>query len=225
MENYGLNMKSILDIIFKTTKKKGNILADMYLIKDPSIISKWKNSKCIPTNEDISAIIDFVYKESSEMQRKIIRNQIEILIINSLIEEKIKKYMLDICEFKEFLSEVLNMVTSSVKNHIQYKVEESIQLNDSKNKYNNAVVEDYSKSIETVTAFSDGIEGSYVGEFKLRLSRDISDNYESTAGYKDISFAGNCNVVKENKKVPINRKLRTTGIIGTFAIVALTSLF
>lgn len=107
-----LNIGNILKVIFKTINKKGNILADLYLIKDSSIISKWKSCRSKPTNEDLSKIVEFTYEESSEMQRKIIRNEIEGLIFSSEIRTAIKTSLIGITDFKEFLSEVLNVATA-----------------------------------------------------------------------------------------------------------------
>lgn len=112
MKNNILDMRNVLELIFKTTKKKGNILADCYIIKDSSIISKWKNGKSKPLIEDLSKIVEFTYKESSEIQRKIIRNEIEVLILNSNLTESIKSSLLKISNSKEFLSEVLNVATA-----------------------------------------------------------------------------------------------------------------
>lgn len=111
MENYNLDIRNILEVIFRTTKKRGNILADSYLIKDPSIISKWKNSKTQPTNEDIIKIVEFAYEESTETQRKIMRNEITNLINNSYLKGVIRSSLISIEDFKEFLSEVLKLVT------------------------------------------------------------------------------------------------------------------
>ena len=42
------DMKTLLEIIFKYTKKNARILADRYLLKDVSIISKWRNNVVCP---------------------------------------------------------------------------------------------------------------------------------------------------------------------------------
>ncbi len=86
-----LNIKTILDIIFSISKKNANILANTYLLKDVSIVSKWKNSKAIPKNDDILRVIDFVINESTLSQQKIIRDSLEELVKMHLLIPILKK--------------------------------------------------------------------------------------------------------------------------------------
>lgn len=169
MQNNTLNIRNVLELIFKTTKKKGNILADCYLIKNSSIISKWKNSKSKPSIEDLDKIVEFAYKESSDMQRKIIRNEIECLIINSSLKESMKNSLLKISSFKEFLSEALNVATSG---------NDGIQDSSNMLHNNDSVIESdksyNTKELDAIKVFSGDKEGNYTGEveFNLTLSND-----------------------------------------------------
>jgi hypothetical protein len=66
-----LNIKNVLSILFVVTKKSANILADRYLLKDVSIISKWKNNKAEIKTDDINRIVDFANSETSEIVLRI----------------------------------------------------------------------------------------------------------------------------------------------------------
>lgn len=109
--NKSLNFKNVLDIILKTTKKKVSILADMYLFKGVSMVYKWNNMIVTPSDEDINRIVEFTVKESSEIQKRIIRDSLEKLIIDSFISEDIKNEIIGIRSFDEFIYEVLNIST------------------------------------------------------------------------------------------------------------------
>lgn len=169
MEERCLNIGDVMDIIFSVTKKKGNILADRYLIKNSSIISKWKNYKAKPTNEDISKIVDFAYRESSEMQRKIIRNEVMELIINSTLKNGIKTSLVCIDEFNQFLSEVLNVATA--RKDRRQSVADLTGKRFQENGFDYATVENHKSNVESITAFSEDTEGKYSGvvEFNLFL--------------------------------------------------------
>lgn len=169
MQNNTLNIKNVLELIFKTTKKKGNILAECYLIKNSSIISKWKNSKSKPSIEDLDKIVEFAYKESSDMQRKIIRNEIECLVINSSLKESMKNSLLKIPSFKEFLSEALNVVTSGKdgvqdSSNLLHNNDSVVKLDKSSN----------AKELDAIKVFSGDKDGNYTGEveFNFTLSND-----------------------------------------------------
>jgi hypothetical protein len=111
-----LNIKNILDILFKVTKKSANILADAYLLKDVSTISKWKNNKVVIKSEDINKIVQFAVKESSIVQREMIRKEIEVLINNSGLNASIKKVLFNVDDFGKFIEEALNVSTSLCDN-------------------------------------------------------------------------------------------------------------
>lgn len=84
------SLKVIFEVIFKVTRKNANVLADMYLLKDKSIISKWKNRKNTPKAEDIKKIVEFVISESTTSQKKIIRDSIENQLKDSSIKKKLR---------------------------------------------------------------------------------------------------------------------------------------
>jgi len=89
--------------------------ADSYLFKDPSIISKWKIGRALPSNDDIEKIVTFTVNEMTGNQHKILRSALEDLIRNSIIDKditidnEIKESLLSIEDFKNFLSEVLRI--------------------------------------------------------------------------------------------------------------------
>ncbi|MDP4182214.1 MAG: hypothetical protein Q8942_14135 [Bacillota bacterium] len=118
---YNLNLKSILEIILKAAQKNANILAHRYLLKDESIISKWKNKKAIPRNDDIKKIVEFAQNETTLTQKKIIREKIEGLVRSSHIEEEFKNIILNTQDFGEFLEEALSVSVSGDDAIFQYK--------------------------------------------------------------------------------------------------------
>lgn len=95
----------------KVTKKNAGFLADMYLFKGVSMIYKWNNNTVIPSCEDINNIVTFAVQESSEVQKRAIRENIEKLILNSMLSEDVKNEVLRIATFEQFLFDVLNIST------------------------------------------------------------------------------------------------------------------
>ncbi len=161
MEDNYFNLKNILGILFKITKKNANILADRYLLKEVSIISKWKNNKADIKSEDISRIVEFAVKESSEVQRKMIRKEIITIIDCSSITEEIKEMIIGIKDFGEFVEESLNVCTSW-----SYDVPDVNPNNVFSNKL--GTTKEYSLDLEK------GIEGGYKGivKFDLQLHKN-----------------------------------------------------
>ncbi|WP_242855702.1 hypothetical protein [Ruminiclostridium josui] len=172
MEDIYFNLKNILGILFKITKKNANILADRYLLKEVSIISKWKNNKADIKSEDISKIVEFAVKESSEVQRKMIRKEIQTIINYSSISEEIKEMLIEIKDFGEFIEESLNVCTTW-----SYDVPD-VNTNDG---FTEKLIssDKYNLDIEK------GIEGGYKGivKFDLEISKNKS-NEEKTGSKK-----------------------------------------
>lgn len=220
-----LNIRNILDIVFKITKKNASILADVYLIKDSSIISKWKNNKTKPKNEDILKVVDFTIDESTATQRKMIRNEIEILVYNSLLSEEIKNSLLHIEDFKEFLWEVLYVSTSSWSNNdSQVKIgadfiSTNVGKNESDETYDhvNRGGDEYRRESETITAFSDDIEGKYSGvvEFNMVLSKDRGANSRGKSGGHAININSNGSFSLGSKLDKLQKKLKPKNVLGT----------
>lgn len=104
-------LKNFIDIILKITNKSATILADAYILKDVSIISKWKNGKAVPKSEDLYQIVNFAAKEASIIQKKLIRTSVESLVLELSIPDDIAKSIISIEGYEPFLIEVLNMIT------------------------------------------------------------------------------------------------------------------
>jgi len=102
-------MKTLLQIIFKYTKKNAKILADEYLLKDVSIISKWRNNVIYPKNDDILKIVEFVNNETTSSQKELIRDNIEELLKKAPIKSKIRDIILNTEDFNEFLKEAISV--------------------------------------------------------------------------------------------------------------------
>lgn len=215
MDKTFLSIRNILDIVFKITKKNANILADCYLIKDSSIISKWKNNRARPKNEDLYKIADFAHEESTGTQRKMIRNEIEILIYNSSLKEEIKESLLRIAEFREFLVEVLNVSTSSVgktpkQNKLIVQPSEDCEF-------------DRVSNSETITAFHNSLEGNYSGvvEFNLVLSKNGEDGRKGTlSGVAD--YRTNISRSIKSRMGNLQKQIKSKSVLGTVLIVIIT---
>ncbi|MCX7920870.1 MAG: TIR domain-containing protein [Clostridia bacterium] len=104
-----LNIKALLDIIFKTTNTGANILADMYLLKNVSTISRWKSGKVTPTYTDLQKVIEFAVSESTEVQQVKMRKQIEDLIMSLPLDEELAAVILNKNAFSDFLLEALSV--------------------------------------------------------------------------------------------------------------------
>ncbi|ODM26046.1 hypothetical protein A7W90_07285 [Clostridium sp. Bc-iso-3] len=215
MDKAFLSIRNILDIIFKITSKNANILADCYLIKDSSIISKWKNNRAKPKSEDLMKIVDFAYEESTATQRKMIRNEIEILIYNSSLKEEIKESLLRIADFKEFLVEVLNVSLSSVGKIIRQNrlIEQSSEGGEF----------DRVPDSEAITAFHNSIEGNYSGvmEFNLTLSKSGEDTRKGTLNGV-VDYRNNISRNIKSKVGNLQKQLKSKSILGTVILIVVT---
>ncbi len=171
MEDNYFNLKNILGILFKITKKSANILADRYLLKEVSIISKWKNNKAEIKSEDISRIVEFAVKETSEVQRKMIRKEIVTIINCSSITEEIKEMIIGIKDFGEFIEESLNVCTSW-----SYDVPD----------------------VSTKNVFSEKLDSS--NEYRLDLEKGIEGGYKGIVKF-DLQLLKNKNTALKNSKI------------------------
>lgn len=213
-------IKDILDIIFKATRKNANILADSYLIKDPSIISKWKNNSTVPKQEDLLKIVSFTVSESTSTQHRIIREKIDHMISGCSISEDIKCQLMEISDFDRYLYEVLNVSTSL--NHVHtndlLKQFEDIGAN-STNKTYISEKKEYDK--KTISSFSKSDKTVYSGklELDLLLSQDSNGKLESVISQSQISFANNPHgKIKKTKLISKSvRNVLGTVIIGTIS--------
>ncbi len=118
-----ISVKLLLETLFKILKKSTNYFADAYLLKDVSLISKWKTGKAIPKNEDISKIVEFVNNESTGMQRHLIRIKIEEYIKESLLEVSLKNMLIDIKDFSMFLKETIIISVSDMGSNLDLKTQ------------------------------------------------------------------------------------------------------
>ena len=107
------SLKNLLEIIFESTNKNACILADSYLLKDISTISRWRNGKTLPKHDDIDKVIEFTIKESTVSQRMIIRTRIESLLIDSSLSEELKRTIIRNDDFSDFLRDSLSISISS----------------------------------------------------------------------------------------------------------------
>lgn len=112
MDKKILTIKPLLEVIFVAINRSAGYFADTYLLKDVSIISKWKSKKVTPKKEDISKIIEFVIAESTIIQQKTIRDKVVVLIKESSLSADIKELILCIEDFELFLEETLTISVS-----------------------------------------------------------------------------------------------------------------
>lgn len=106
-------LKNLMEIIFQSTNKNACILADSYLLRDISVISRWRNGKTLPKYDDILKVVEFSENESTVAQKMIMRTRIESLLSSSFISEDIKKTVIKNEEFSDFMREALSISISS----------------------------------------------------------------------------------------------------------------
>lgn len=157
--------------------------------------------------EQILKHISTAYKESSEMQRKI--------IINSSFKESMKNSLLGISSFKEFLSEVLNVATAG-KDSLQ----DSSRLSDHKDSVVKLDKSSNIKEIEAMKVLSGDKEANYTGEveFNLILSNDRGE--KSNIRYSGI---GSFNMGIMNST--IKKKVGYASVLGIIVVIAFAGLF
>lgn len=196
------DIKLLLEIIFNVTKKNAKILAHQYLLKDVSIISKWRSNVALPRNYDISKIVEFVDNESTTSQKRIIRDDIEKLLINSNINKNLKEIVLNTKSFNDFLREAISISVSNI--------EQSSQNDDiycDKNEMDNDLVKP-----------SNGkSENRYTGvvELDLVLPEDGNLNNLSGAG---IEFKGKVNLTPKKKVIRVANYLRSRSVFGVVLV-------
>lgn len=104
MDDSAFNIKSLIKIILRITKQSPVVLAQDFLIKDVSIISRWRSGKVTPDNHhDLPMIVRFVLEKSNKTQWTAIRNAVESLVRESPIAENLKRDILAQESFNEFL--------------------------------------------------------------------------------------------------------------------------
>ncbi len=209
--NTKFELKTLLDIIFKVTKKNANIMADCYLLKDKSIISKWKKSSVVPRNDDIGGIIKFVLNESTGSQQQIIRDNIEQLVIESSLKKELKEIILGCKDFSSFLTEAISVSISAKDNNLE---PQTLPFENNLNE-------------NTVTGRLENKNGRYKGtlEFDLVIPNDNSvksvNSYEKTG----IEFNGKVNLNPKSRIINAAKYLKKTSVLGLiFACIVSGSL-
>lgn len=224
-----LSIKNILDIIFKTIKKNANYLADSYLLKDVSMIYKWKCNKIVPRSEDITRIVEFTLNESSEAQRRIVRDHIEQLIINSNLKEDIKYSIISTESFEGFLKGALDISTTGYKDVLAQ--DESIEPFSIKLDHKD-FKKGTSDSVKKAILSGEGIDGEYSGVMKFDLVLNKKgDTSQPDLNLKNMELSDVRHAAKPKNRLlkDYKRKVTVTGIviIGTiinfFVLYALYS--
>mgnify|MGYP000908393925 CR=1 FL=1 len=212
MENTKFELKAILDILFRVTNKSACILADCYLLKDKSIISKWKNGSIVPRNDDIDSIVRFASDESTASQQKIIRDEIEHLIETSNLKNELKEIILGCKDFSSFLKEAISV--SAFTGDVNSKAETPPCEN---------------KTVQnTVAGHLKNNNARYKGtlEFDLFIpdakGAKVSNSFENTK----IEFSGKVNLNPRNKIIDTVKYLKKSSVLGLiFAFIVSGSLF
>ncbi|TYQ14961.1 UNVERIFIED_CONTAM: hypothetical protein Cloal_1360 [Acetivibrio alkalicellulosi] len=217
-DNY-IKIKDVLEIIFITTNKKANILADTYLIKNPSIISKWKSNKVIPTENDILIIVDFAMSESTDSQRKIMRERLEKLIMDSNINDDLKSVILSMEDFKSFLSEILSICASIRLHNTNCESIETVKKIDYTSLESNA---------NKITAFSENTPDRYSGvlEFDMLLTKDGGNGFVGKISKSDILIKKGNNSSKDHNILgKLYNKAKSKSFISTIVIGIISTFF
>ncbi|MDP4181112.1 MAG: hypothetical protein Q8942_08485 [Bacillota bacterium] len=204
------NIKTVLEIIFKITKKNADILAHTYLLKDKSIISKWRNNKAIPRNDDISKIVEFVVNESTLSQQKIIRDNIEKLIVNEPLKEDIKNIILNASAFTEFLQEALSVAISINESDLEpqsYKNKKGSEKNNISGNIKNK-------------------NRSYKGtlEFDLVMPEERETKYIKVSSDSGMELDGKISITPNNPLARVPRYLKKASVMGIILIIGVSTL-
>lgn len=213
--NSTLNVKTVLGVIFKVTQKNANILADCYLLKDKSIISKWKSNSVIPKNDDIARIVDFTCCESTITQQKIMRDSIEEIIENAPIKNELKDIVLATDSFRDFLQEVLSVAVSIDSSE---PVSQNIPLSNPKNNAQDGNV---------ITGQIENKNGRYKGtlEFDLVIPEMNSAMSSSPLSKPSIEFNGKVNLSNKNRLIKVAKYLRTTSVLGVVLLCIISGTY
>jgi hypothetical protein len=220
-----LSIKNILDIIFKTIKENASYFADSYLLKDVSMIYKWRCNKVVPKSEDITRIVEFTFKESSEAQRRIIRDQIEQLIVDSTLKEEIRYSIINTDSFEEFLKVALDISTAGceeVRESNESIEPFSIKLDDTDLK------KETSESIRKEILSGDGIDGEYSGVMKFDLVLNKKgDIHQPDLNLKNVEISDLRRAGKPKGGLlgDYKRRITVTGIVIIGTIINFFVLF
>jgi len=203
------DLKAILEIIFTITKKNAKTLADEYLLKDVSIISKWKNNVVYPRSYDISKIIEFVVSESTVSQKGIIRDNIEELLRKAPIKNKFKEIVFNTENFGEFLKEAISVSVFAFE-----QTAEDI-----------CIVEDRSIKNMSKTDNETKQNGSYTGTVELDfiLPEGADVNLQNLPAGTGIEFKGKLNLTPRKRILKVANFLKSRSVLGVIIIWALSS--
>ncbi|HEY9060567.1 MAG TPA: hypothetical protein VIO64_08715 [Pseudobacteroides sp.] len=206
--NSNYDIKSLLEIIFNVTKKNAKILANQYLLKDVSIISKWRSNVSLPRNYDICKIVEFVDTECTTSQKRIIRDNIENLLNKSTVNDNVKNIVISMEDFNDFLREAISVsVSSSDKPNISEVT---------------AINEDETNPV-TLKAVSGKSENRYTGVVELDLvlpeGGDLSDL--SNAG---IEFKGKVNLTPRKRVIKVANYFRSRSVFGVVLVWVFTGI-
>lgn len=198
-----INIDNILNIIFKITAKSPQILADFYLRKDISILSRWRNGSIVPKTEDLKKIVEFVLNESTEVQRFVIKEELINLLNNSSLKQDIKNIILEKETFKDFLVELLSLLTIECNLSEQTALDELASNKISTPEKHIDTNETYHEKQESINVKSN-ISGNYTGILKFDLSMQKNDSKISidSESIKDIDIK---NVNKQKKQKFFNK--------------------
>lgn len=196
-------LKELLEIIFKVTKKNSKILAHQYLLKDVSIISKWRNNVVLPRDYDIGRIVDFVNEQSTSSQKLLIRNNIEDLLKKSSIKPDLKDIILGTEDFSEFLKEALSI---------------SVSAHDCNNEVYSNEKTDIVKSI--LRGNSENKNTNYSGKLELDfvLPEGSSLNLKDLSKDAEIEFRGKLNFSPKKKVLKVANLYKSKPLVGLSTI-------
>ena len=211
-----LEFKTLLEMILKVTQKNASNLADSYLLKDSSIISRWKTKKVTPKSYDIDKIVEFTIAESSASQRKILRDKIEALVRSSEIEHEIKKLILDKGDFGDFLRETLSVSVCG-----SYISDQDNTCTNNDTDTIDAKKDDSFKG--TVHKMDNRFKGTL--EFDIAIPEKSLINSSNTSGFTNLELKGTVNMSPKNRLYRATRYLGKTSVVVVITILALSGVF
>ncbi len=205
------NITSVLDIILKVTNKNLNILAHSYLLKDKSIVSKWKSGKAVPRNYDIQKIVEFVVNECTLSQQKVIRGMIEKLIESEpAINNEICGIIFSNSDFSEFLREALSMAISFDNGYLKHENIQKAQTPE-----NNCIA-----------GFIKEQDGRYKGKLEFDLVLSQEDGSKSMRLYSEsgMELKGNLKVTSKDSLIKAAKYAKKASSLGAVFLLIVTGV-
>ncbi|MFZ5986037.1 MAG: hypothetical protein ACOYWZ_02805 [Bacillota bacterium] len=221
-----LNIENVLNIIFKTTTKSTQFFADSYLMKDISVISRWRNNSVFPKFEDLKKIVEFAVNESTGVQRVVMKDEILKLLNNSSLKKEIKKVILEKEAFDDFLTEILSALTIEHQSYIMEINNIKSYPGNSTSKYINIKQEDHNIQKDSISENIEDISGDFSGivKFDLVMLKQNGSKKKMGPGNDNKEFDNSVSL-NEKDMNKIKKFILSRMALGIIVLVCISGFF